>query len=169
MGAPAAVAIAFAAAATAVAGATYVGQKQAASNQLKIDEAGIELQREQSRLQAAEAGQQHAVGFRKALASQVALASMRGGAGSVVRQFGSESYSNFLNDQEAIKRGVRLADLQSTHAYAQAYANRSASNLRATSQFATSTLNAWNLSGIGQGGGAKGGATTQAPKSQGGK
>lgn len=142
MAAAPAVAIAFAAAATAVAGATYITGQKAARNQYKIDEAGIELQREQSRLQAAEAGAQHATGFRKALASQVALASMRGGAGSVLRQFGSDSYSNFIKDQEAIKRGVRLADIQAVHNSAQAHANKYSSNVKGLTQFASTSLNA---------------------------
>lgn len=144
MGAPAAVAIAFAAASTAVAGASYVGQRRAAQNQFIIDEAGIELQRESSRLQAAEQASIHASGFRKALASQVALASLRGGAGSVTRQFTSESYGNFLRDQEAIKRGVRLSEIQSLHALAQAGANRSAANIKGLTQFASTAVNSWS-------------------------
>lgn len=150
MGAPAAVAIAFAAASTAVAGATYVGQRQAAKTQLTLDESAIELNREHARLQAAEQSLVHATGFRKALASQVALASLRGGAGSVTRQFTSESYGNFLRDQEAIKRGVKLSDLQSLNYLSQAYANRSAANLKGASQFASTTLNAWSQAGLGK-------------------
>lgn len=149
MGAPAAVAIAFAAASTAVAGASYIAQNRAAKNQFIIDEAGIELSRENARLQAAEQGAIHATGFRKALASQVALSSLRGGAGSVTRQFTSESYGNFLQDQEAIKRGVRLSEIQSLHALAQASANKSAANIKGLTQFATTSLNAWSQAGLG--------------------
>src|SRR6188508_2101607 len=117
---PEVAALAFAAAATGVAGATYIGSKQAAGTQNIIDQAAIELNQEQARLQSAEAALANAGSFRKALASQVALASLRGGSGSVMRQFGAESYSNFLQDQEAIKRGVRLSDLQALHSRAQA-------------------------------------------------
>ena len=159
MGAPAAVAIAFAAASTAVAGASYIGQRRAAQNQFIIDEAGIELTREHSRLQAAEQAAIHATGFRKALASQVALASLRGGAGSVVRQFTSESYGNFIRDQDAIKRGVRIAELNSLNQLAQAYGNKSASNIRGLTQFASTTLNSWSQAGLGDLGSKTGTAT----------
>ncbi len=158
---PEVAAIAFAAAATGVAGATYLGQRSAAGTQRIIDEASIELQQEQFRLQAAETANQNATSFRKALASQVALASMRGGSGSVARQFGGEAYHNFLQDQESIKRGVRISDLNALHANAQSLANQSATNLRGLSQFATASLNAWNPSNF-----ATGGAKT-APKTGG--
>jgi hypothetical protein len=148
MGAPAAVAIAFAAASTAVAGASYISQRRAADAQFTLDESAIELSREHARLQAAEQSAIHASGFRKALASQVALASLRGGAGSVTRQFTSESYSNFFKDQEAIKRGVRLSDLQSLYALSQASANKSATKIKGLTQFAGTTINAWNTSAI---------------------
>jgi len=134
-------AMAFAAAATAIAGATYVGQRKAARSQAIIDESAVELNREQARLQSAEAALANANNFRKALASQVALASLRGGGGSVMRQFGTEAYSNFLQDQEAIKRGVRLSDLQAVHGLAQSAANRGAANLRGLSQFASTSVN----------------------------
>lgn len=154
MGAPTAVAIAFAAAATAIGGATYIGQKRAADTQGILDEAAIDLQREQSRMQAAEAATIHATSFRKAMASQVALASLRGGAGSVARQFGASSYSNFLQDQEAIKRGVRLSDIQALHSLSQSKANKSASNMRALGAFAKTSLDAWNFSSFSGGGDA---------------
>ena len=141
---PETAAIAFAAAATGVAGASYLSQSSAARTQRIIDEGAIELQQEQYRLQAAEAASQNATSFRKALASQVALASLRGGSGSVLRQFTGESYHNFLQDQEAIKRGVRLSDIQAMHNRAQSSANQSASNLKGLTQFAGASLNAWN-------------------------
>jgi len=60
-----------------------------------------------------------AVAFRKAIAQQAARASIRGGGGSLVRQFGAESLSNFQQSQEALQRGVRLGELESRMQFAQ--------------------------------------------------
>lgn len=167
MGAPAVVAIAFAAAATTVAGVQYVTAQKAARNQFTVDSAAAELQREQGRLQGAEAGLQHATQFRKALASQVALASLRGGAGSVARQFTTESYGNFLKDQEAIKRGVRLSDIQAMHNSAQAYGNKYARGAQNLTQFASTAINSAYSAYTFGGFGAK--APTTTPTTTGGK
>lgn len=145
MAGPQAIALAFSAASTAVAGLGYLSSRNAAKNQFMVDSAAIELNQEQARFKAAEAAQQNALSFRKALASQVALASMRGGAGSVVRQFGSESYSNFLQDQEAIKRGIRLNDASAQNQRAGAAGQKYASDLSALTRFAKSGLDAWNI------------------------
>jgi len=142
---PEVAALAFAAAATGVAGAGYLSERSAARNQYTIDQAAIELQRQQSHFQAAEAANANAINYRKALASQVAIASMRGGSGSVVRQFGSESYGNFLRDQEAVKRGVRLTDVQALNQQAQARGERSLKTTNAAFRAIGSSLNAWNL------------------------
>lgn len=138
-------ALAFAAASTAIAGGSFLAGQSAAKSQYKLDAASIELAREQARTQAAESAQQNALGFRKALASQVALASMRGGSGSLVRQFGAESYSNFLKDQAAIDRGVRVSDAQSLTALAQAKANRYVAGVKGITDFGQAALSAWNL------------------------
>jgi hypothetical protein len=147
---PEVAAIAFAAAATGGAGLNFIGETRAAKGQRRVDLAAIELQQEQFRLQAAEASSLNANNFRKALASQVALASMRGGGGSVVRQFGAESYSNFLQDQEAIKRGVRLSDLQAGHNKATAFSKENVARTKALGNFVTSAASAWNPYGISQ-------------------
>lgn len=155
MAGPQAIAIAFAAASTAVAaggaGASMFGGRL----QQKMDLAAIDLNQEQARLQAAEASAQNAMSFRKALASQVALASLRGGAGSVVRQFGGESYSNFLQDQESIKRGSRLTDIRAQQQRAQASGNRATNDLKALTDFAQTALRVWKVPA----GGGMGGAT----------
>lgn len=155
MAGPQAIAIAFAAASTAVAGGGLLGQLSGSRNQQKVDLGAIEVNQEQTRLKAAEAAQQNAMSFRKALASQVALASMRGGSGSLMRQFGSESFSNFLQDQEAIKRGVRIADLQAQQQRASVFGNRATNDLSALTKFATTALSVWNINDIAKLGGAK--------------
>lgn len=145
---PEVAALAFAAAATSTAAVGYFSERSAAKNQFKIDEAGIELRREQARLQAAETASSSALNFRKALASQVALASFRGGSGSLVRQFGAESYSNFAQDQAAIKRGERLIDVRAKNEYAQAAANKKARTLGAATKAIGTSLNSFNFNQI---------------------
>jgi hypothetical protein len=147
---PEVAALAFAAAATGVSAYGYVSERNAANSQYKMDEAAIELQRQQAHYQAAEQANASAGGFRKALASQVALASMRGGSGSLVRQFGGESYSNFLKDQEAIKRGGKLIDVQALNQTAQAKANRSSRKTNAALGAISSSINAWNVNNLTQ-------------------
>lgn len=147
-GAPVA-ALAFGAAATAIQGATYLAGRSAANSQSRVDEAAINFAREQSRLRAAQAAAQSAVGFRKALASQLALASMRGGTGSVARQFGSESYANFLTDQENINSYSALGDLTALNQVAQSKANHAAGNAKGLTNVATTALNSFNLSSFG--------------------
>jgi len=147
---PEVAAIAFAAAATGVAGVGYLSERNAANTQYKIDEASIELQRQQAHLQSAESANANATSFRKALASQVALASMRGGSGSLIRQFGGESYGNFLKDQEAIKRGGRLIDIQAMNQTAQAKANRTSRKVNAGINAVGSSINAWNVNNLTQ-------------------
>ncbi len=147
---PEVAALAFAAAATGVSAYGYVSERSAANNQYKIDEASIELQRQQAHLQSAENANANATSFRKALASQVALASMRGGSGSLIRQFGGESYGNFLKDQEAIKRGGKLIDVQALNQTAQAKANRSYRKTTAAINAVGNSVNAWNVNNLTQ-------------------
>jgi hypothetical protein len=147
---PEVAAIAFAAAATGVSAYGYVSERNAANSQYKMDEAAIELNRQQAHYQAAEQANANAGGFRQALASQVALASMRGGSGSIIRQFGGESYGNFLRDQEAIKRGGKLIDVQAKNQTAQAKANRSTRKTTAAIGAVSNSINAWNLNNLTQ-------------------
>lgn len=81
--------------------------------QQKVDTAALKLNQAQFHAKASAAGAIHAANFRQALASQVALATMRGGSGSLATQFGSQAYSSFLADQKAIDAGVEVADVQS--------------------------------------------------------
>jgi hypothetical protein len=150
--APGVAALAFSAASTAVQGASFLSGRSAAKSQRNVDLANAELVQEQSRLRAAQAAQQSTVGFRKALASQLALAGMRGGSGSVMRQFGSESYSNYLADQENINRGMSIANIQAQNSKAQAYGNEAASNQRGLAQLTSTGLAGFNLNNLGFGG-----------------
>ena len=74
--------------------------------QKKIDTAALKLNQAQYHAKAAEQGAIHASNFRQALASQVALSTMRGGSGSLATQFGNQAYRTFVEDQQAIEAGV---------------------------------------------------------------
>lgn len=91
----------------------------------------INKQHEMARIQAAEQAAIHARKFRQTLASQMSLATMRGGAGSMGAQFGSQAMQSFEQDQEAIERGVQLADIQRNLSEADATARLKAAELGA--------------------------------------
>lgn len=133
-------AIAFAAAAVGVGAASTVTSMIGGKSQLNLDLATIELRRDAAKMQAAELANQNAQGFRRALASQVALASFRGGSGSVARQFSSNSFSSFFQDQEAIKRGVRFADIRAKNEIADAYGKKVGKDLGAIVQGGATAL-----------------------------
>lgn len=126
-------------------GVGYYQQTDASKTQYRLDTAALELNQEQARLRSAETSAQHATEFRKALASQIAVASMRGGTGSVVAQFGFESFGGFLRDQEAIKRGLLISETQAGFGRAQALASREARDLSAASTYAKNVTDAVNL------------------------
>ena len=117
MGALAGVAAAsgISAAAAGVMGAAALGaafEVQGAVDQRRIEKASINLQAEQAKLIATQEAEQNASSFRSALASQVAMTSFRGGSGSLTRQFGAESFSNFMQDRQKFESNLRLIELQ---------------------------------------------------------
>ena len=111
----------------------------------QVDQAALDLNREQARLQAAERSAIHASNFRQALASQVSLASMRGGAGSVVAQFGQQAFKTFMQDQKAIEAGLTVAETQAGIQQAGLSATQSKRDLLAATQFATTAFEGLNL------------------------
>lgn len=82
------------------------------SQQQKLEREALRLNREQAEARAAQQSAVHAQNFRQALASQVALTSMRGGSGSLGMQFGQQAYRTFLEDQEAIRLGEKVTEAQ---------------------------------------------------------
>lgn len=88
----------------------FIDSRTANQAQGSLETAALNLQMEQARHSAAEQSSIHATNFRKSLASQIALTSMRGGSGSVMTQFGQESYRNFLLDQQAIGVGLSIKE-----------------------------------------------------------
>ena len=145
-------------------GSSAVGSIQsftAGDTQTEIEEAALETNRAQARESAAERSAVLAGKFRKALATQVSIASMRGGSGSLALQFGRESMENYLADKDAIARGLQISETQSKIAEAEIDANANARHLKALSNFTTSAFSSINFSNLLKGtGGGKGGGTT---------
>lgn len=112
--------------------------------QHKIDTATIKLNQAAFHAKAADAAATHAANFRQALASQVAISSMRGGGGSLGVQFANQAYQTFAQDQAAIEAGVKVADVQSQLSEADATARRDASRIAAGSRV-ISALDSINL------------------------
>ena len=117
----------------------------ASGTQHKIDTATIKLNQAQFHAKAADAAATHAANFRQALASQVAISSMRGGGGSVGVQFAGQAYQNFIQDQQAIEAGVKVADVQAQLGEADTTARRDATRTAAGSRV-ISALDSINLS-----------------------
>jgi hypothetical protein len=103
---------------------TGLGMK-ANRQQQKIELAMLEAETESAKLQASEEAFESARSFRQALASQLAISSLRSGTGgSLVRQFGAASISNMLRDQEVFGRRQKFIDIAASSSRAQIKSNR---------------------------------------------
>lgn len=79
--------------------------------QSKLDQSQLKLQTEQARLAASDQALTQTRDFRQALASQLAISSLRGGSGgSLMRQFGATSMANFLDDQKSLQSKRRFIE-----------------------------------------------------------
>ena len=139
------------AAAGAGIGAAAVGalqSKSAGDTQGELDEATLNLNMEQARLSAAEKSAVLARNFRKSLASQVAIAGMRGGAGSLVAQFGAESFQNYMEDKTAIEAGLEVSEAQGKLSTAQLGADATVRDMKTVTAFASSASKAINFSDL---------------------
>ncbi len=115
------------------------------SAQKKIDTAAIKLNQAQFHAKAADQAATHAGTFRQALASQVALTTMRGGSGSLATQFGNQAYRTFVEDQNAIEAGVKVADIQTQIGLADLTARTEAQQIAAVGRAAVSAFDGLNL------------------------
>lgn len=127
------------------AGFGFLQQTQAARTQQMIDMAALKLQQEQARTKAAEQSAIHASQFRQALASQIALASLRGGAGSVATMFGNQAYRTFLQDQKAIETGLMTAETALKIREAEIKARRASADLKAYTRLIGTGIEGINL------------------------
>lgn len=122
----------------------FLQERGAQKTQTELDRAALHLNREQARTQAAERSAIHANKFRNALASQVALASMRGGSGSLVKAFGNQAYRTFLQDEEAISTGVEISEIQGDIQQANITARSEAKELGALTRFSSNAFEGIN-------------------------
>lgn len=113
--------------------------------QHKLDTAAIKLNQAQYHAKASAQAATHAENFRQALASQVVLSSMRGGSGSLGIQFGNQAYRTFVEDQQAIEAGIKVADVQSQIGLADATGRRDAARTASIGRV-ISSLDSINLS-----------------------
>lgn len=120
-------------------------QRESGRIQDVLDDAALRLNQEQARVQAAEKSAVHARQFRQALATQVALASFRSGGGSIARQVGAESLSNFLQDQEAIQTGLDISETQGAIQKANLSANTAARDIKIVTRTAAKGFEGLNL------------------------
>jgi|GEM_PF-5554893 len=126
--------------------AAALGASQSRSQE-KLELATIEANREEAKLAAAEQALSNAQGFRRALSSQLALASFRGGPGSSLpAQFGAASMESFIQDQKSIERGVKQIDTSSVISTAGARLGRSARDLKIATDLGSSLFGMANLS-----------------------
>lgn len=125
--------------------AGYLGESSANRIQSTLDNAALQLNMEQARLKAAEQSAVHAENFRQALAHQVSLASMRGGSGSLVAQFGNQAYKEYIEDRKAIDRGLAIAEAQGKLAGAELTASSVSRDLNAFSRFSQNAFRGIDL------------------------
>lgn len=118
----------------------------ASRKQSKLEQANLRLETEQAKLAGAETALASARDFRSSLASQLAISSLRSGAGgSLVRQFGSTSMANFLADQGALERKQKFIDLSSGMGSAGIKSQRFARDFSAIGSLLSSGLESINL------------------------
>lgn len=131
-------------------------QLEASRLQRRQDFASIDFDESVTKLQIEQQGNTNARTFKQNIASQVALSSVRGGVGSSsARQFGSASFSNFLRDQESIKRASKAAEASATIQRGAASTKRRSRDLGILANTAGGVFNMMNFSGGNASGGSK--------------
>lgn len=124
-------------------------QNQAARTQATLDQASAELNLANTKAASAFNEEAGAINFRRKLASQVAIASMRGGAGSLVRQFGSSSFQNYTRDIRAIRQDVKLAEIEKSNVGVRSRTHLSAVRRQGIANILQSGANAYASSAFG--------------------
>lgn len=142
-GEPISTALLVASAASTGAGIMSSGQQK------KIEMSRIQTETEAAKLQATEEAYAGAQSFRQALSSQLALSSLRSGAGgSLVRQFGATSISNMFADQGNFERRKSFIDMSANISRANASTARFSSGLSSIGGLLSQGLQSVNLSAM---------------------
>lgn len=119
----------------------------ASKNQARNEMAMLNAETERAKLEATDLALAQTQSFRKALASQLALSSLRGGSGgSLMRQFGAESIANFLKDQGVLDRKKAFIDVAAQSQQATIKGNQFSRNASAIGSLVGGGLQSVNLS-----------------------
>ncbi len=121
----------------------------ASAQQEKIDLAINSAETERAKLVGAETALTAAQDFRTSLASQLAISSLRGGAGgSISQQFGSKSISNFLADQKSLESQQKFLGIKSDLQRSEIKANRLSRDINSVGSLLKDVSGAVNLNDI---------------------
>lgn len=124
---------------------TGLGLK-ASREQEKLDTARSKYETESAGLAFNEMALESTNNFRRAVGSQIALAGARGGLGSSdLSQFTTETYANYLSDQDAIARKERASRISGTLDVSQARLSRRARDFALMTGLGKSIASATNL------------------------
>lgn len=125
-------------------GAGLLSSRQQEKTELRA----LEAETERAKLEATDMAVVQAKTFRQALASQIALSSLRGAGGSLARQFGAQSMANFLQDQGILERRKQFIDTASLQKKADIKAGRFGRDISAIGGLISSGMGSLNLSSI---------------------
>lgn len=118
--------------------------------QEKLELASLQLEAETAKTQATDEALVRAKSFREALASQLAISSLRGGTGgSLVRQFGAVSVSNFLKDQDVLGKRQQYIDIATSLNRASITSGRFGRDISSIGGLVQSGFGAMNLNALG--------------------
>lgn len=120
-----AAAIAVIGAQVAISAAQGYQEVQASKSQAEVSEASIELDSAQTEFDIRATAASQSEQFRRDLASQLTLATYRGGAG-MARQFASQSFSAYGQDMLALDRASQTNAIRTLNQKAQAQATKAA-------------------------------------------
>jgi len=113
-----------------MAAASAYNQHKAAGAQAETSRAEATITHAQQEHELARTAAAQSEEFRRGLASTLASASARGGAG-MARQFGGQAIASYSEDMEAIKRAYTINDIQKQNKLAQAAALKSSTSIGA--------------------------------------
>lgn len=131
-------------------GLSTVGGLYASKRQAKLDKARIDYETATAELATADAAYENTQSFRRSLATQIATASLRGAPGSsIIRQFTTDSFSNYVRDQASISRRAGQVEIAGKIARANVGTDRLQRDLGLIGNYFSSAFSGVNLNTIG--------------------
>lgn len=117
--------------------ASFASNIYSSRNQARVEEASINAQLAQSRLQSAEASYERTKQFRQTMSSNLALSGLGIGGTSGLRNVNAQNISDYFADVAAIGNQDMFSTLQATTSRATSQSNRFVRELGAVSDAAT--------------------------------